>query len=458
MFMTLQTLNSQQKLRQRILESLKEIITDKSYYNLFFKDTYIYAVDGNRIIVCCDNNVSLIEVIKYSDIITEKIREVTETDFSIEFVSKKDLESKNKKDILGSTYTQPFFKNAKLEPSFTFDTFVVGEANNDATQAAYVISRNPGQFYNPLFIFGDSGLGKTHLLNAIGNYIKHKFITLKVLCIGANDFLTEYVSYTRDTKNKEDLQGFLKNYDVLLLDDIQMLEGRIKTLEFFFDIFQHFIQNKKQIVLTSDRKPSELQGISDRLITRFMDGLTIQITKPDISLIEDILKKKIEFNKMDLNSFDNDAISFIANNFQNNVRELNGALTRILFFNTLNGITHVTLETAQNALADLVNVKSNKNKSSLTPETIISVVSNYYHLSKSQITGKLRREDIAIARHIAIYLIRTYLDIPYKQIGKYFSDKDHSTVMSSVKKVENKLKTDTQYQTVVNEIKTRLNL
>ena len=218
------------------------------------------------------------------------------------------------------------------------------------------------------------------------------------------------------------------------------------------------IQNKKQIVLTSDRKPSELQGISDRLITRFMDGLTIQITKPDFSLIEDILKKKIEFNKMDLNTFDNDAISFIANNFQNNVRELNGALTRILFFNTLNGITHVTLETAQNALADLVNVKSNKNKSSLTPETIISVVSNYYHLSKSQITGKLRREDIAIARHIAIYLIRTYLDIPYKQIGKYFSDKDHSTVMSSVKKVENKLKTDIQYQTVVNEIKTRLNL
>ncbi len=454
--MELSSLNAQQQLWDRVLNNIKSQFTNANYFNLIFKDTYIYTVSEGVILVACNNAVSYAELNKYSDRIEEIIQEMSGTNFSVQFLTKNTINSsKNKKELLSSATTPVFFKDSKLEPSFTFENFVVGLSNEDAQKAALAVSENPGALYNPLFIYGDAGLGKTHLLNAIGNHLKEKSFSTRVLCVGSQNFLQEYVTFTKDSKKSEDLQTFLKNYDVLLIDDIQMLNDKKKTLEFFFDIFQYFIQNDKQIVLTSDRPPSDLEGIDNRLISRFMDGLTMQITKPDLDMVITILKKKIEFNNFNVSDFDEDAILYIAQNFQTNVRELNGAFTRVMFYNNLHPTDHFTLQAVQDILGDLAS-KALAPRGALTETRILSAVANYYGISSKQISGTFRNQKFVVPRHIAIYLIRDMLGTPYKKIGQLFSNRDHSTIISSIKKVEDALKTDTDYQQVVNDLKQRL--
>ena len=455
--MDLGSLNAQQQLWDRTLKNIQPQIGNTNYFNLVFKDTYIYTVSDGVVLVACENAVSLAELNKYHDLIEHNIQELSGTNFTVQFLTKNAITTaKNKKELLSTATTPTFFKDSRLEPTFTFNNFVVGVSNADAQKAAIAVSENPGVLYNPLFIYGDSGLGKTHLLNAIGNLIKENSIGKKVLCIGSQSFLQEYVTFTKDAKKSEDLQTFLKSYDVLLMDDIQMLNDKRKTLEFFFEIFQYFIQNDKQIVLTSDRLPSELEGIDNRLVSRFMDGLTMQVTKPDLETVVTILKKKIEFNKFKVADFDEDAILFIAQNFQTNVRELNGAFTRILFYNNLHQIEHFTLEAVQEILGDLTQNKGSTPKGAITEQKILSTVANYYGISIKQLTGTLRNQKFVIPRHIAIYLIRDMLNTPYKKIGQLFTNRDHSTIISSIRKVDDALKTDKDYQQVVNELKVRL--
>jgi chromosomal replication initiator protein len=320
-----------------------------------------------------------------------------------------------------------------------------------------MIASNPGKLfnYNPLFIYSHSGLGKTHLLHAIGNYVKDNAPALKVLYITTDDFVDEFIKYVHGDRESENLKDFFKAIDVLMVDDIQFLSDKTKTEEMFFHIFNALVNAGKQIILTSDRHPTELRGLEARLVTRFGSGLTMNITKPDQATCVEILKRKIETNGLDSKSFDHDVLDFFAERFSNNVRELEGALNRLLFYViNIKQAKHIDMALAIESVQPLIG--PNGPKTGVTETKIITTVADYYNLTPNQLTGKIRTSQIAMARHIAMYLIRTMLDLPFLKIGSLFGGKDHSTVMNAVSKVEKSLKNDQSLIAAIDTLQKRL--
>ena len=316
-------------------------------------------------------------------------------------------------------------------------------------------SANPGKMFNPLFIYSDSGLGKTHLLHAMGNYIKKNSPAAKVLYISTDDFVDEFIHYVHGDKDSESLKDFFKKVDFLLVDDIQFLADKTKTEEMFFHIFNNLVSAGKQIVLTSDRHPTDLKGLESRLVSRFSSGLTVNITKPDLETSKAILRKKITANNLDINRFDDEVITFFADKFSNNVRELEGALNRLLFYIiNIRETNHVTMEIAAESVQPLIDNEEMKTK--LSKEKVINVVADYYNLTPSQLAGRIRTQQIALARHISMYLIRELLDVPFAKIVQSFCGKDHSTLINAINKFEKQLKTDAALQTAVKELRKRL--
>ena len=276
----------------------------------------------------------------------------------------------------------------------------------------------------------------------------------KVLYITAEDFVDEYVRFsTKRDKNNVSMKDFFITVDVFLIDDIQFLAEKTQTCEMFFHIFNLLVSNNKQIVITSDRDPKKLEGLEERLVSRFSSGLTVSIKVPEIDTLMNILKLKIKASGHDLNLFPDDVLLYLAQNNSKNVRELEGALNRIVFYNMINkNPGPITMDLVHQAFDNEV-VKDHKE--SLSPEKIISTTASYYNLAPSQLTSKVRINQITFARQIAIYLCRELLDIPFSQIGKIFS-RDHSTIMSSVQKVENLLKDDNQTIHAINQLKDQL--
>ena len=326
--MTINTLNDMSVLWQKVLHELSKEI-DKTICDSFLNESYIHSIEGDKILVSCNSNLAAtILSQQYSDLVNEVVNNITGTNFKVIFINHEELKDNSISEI-ESRNNRVFFKGCSIDPSFTFDNFVTGPSNKEATQASLFVASAPGKCYNPLFIYGGSGLGKTHLLNAISNFLKERNPSLKILYVTAQDFFYQYVDYVKGQDKNEELSKYIKDHDILLVDDIQMLRGKDKTLEFFFNIFQHFIQNKKQIILTSDKTPNELSGVDARLVSRFMDGLTVQINKPTQEMCENILKKKIVGANLSVDDFDNDVISFMAQKFTSSVRELNGALKEL---------------------------------------------------------------------------------------------------------------------------------
>ncbi len=337
-----------------------------------------------------------------------------------------------------------------IKPEFTFDNFVVGPNNRESHAAALATASMPTQcFYNPLFIYGNSGLGKTHLLNAIGNHIKKNTPEVRVKYTGCNDFVNAYIKGLRENKIDE-FNQFYRDVDVLLVDDIQFLAGKQKSHEMFFHLFNDLVDNKKQIVITSDRHPSELQGLEDRLVSRFESGLSVGIDTPEFETARAILESKIS-NLEDTSNLDDDVINYIASRYNSDVRKLEGALNRLMFYSITfgDGSNRITIDTALNAFKGLDSLKPGEE---LTLEKIKQVVADYYGLTKQQLVSKSRTSNIATARHIAIYLCRKHLDMPFAKIGEGFGKRDHSTVMSSYDKVNKLLTKDDAYQLAIKEI------
>lgn len=451
--MTINTLNDMSVLWQKVLHELSKEI-DKTICDSFLNESYIHSIEGDKILVSCNSNLAAtILSQQYSDLINEVVNNITGTNFKVIFINHEELKDNSISEI-ESRNNRVFFKGCSIDPSFTFDNFVTGPSNKEATQASLFVASAPGKCYNPLFIYGGSGLGKTHLLNAISNFLKERNPSLKILYVTAQDFFYQYVDYVKGQDKNEELSKYIKDHDILLVDDIQMLRGKDKTLEFFFNIFQHFIQNKKQIILTSDKTPNELSGVDARLVSRFMDGLTVQINKPTQEMCENILKKKIVGANLSVDDFDNDVISFMAQKFTSSVRELNGALNRIIFIKNIRHSTRVDLDLAYEALGDLISVKDVQN--TINEQKILNCVALYYNLSVSQITGKLKTGQIVIARHIAIYLIRNMLDVSLNKIGQIFSNRDHTTIMHSISAVDKMLKTDPETKNVIDTLKAKI--
>ena len=456
------TLTETTKLWNKTLARVKDIIKDNNSFEYFLANTYIYKIENGNIILVADKRVAkpVIEG-KYLKLLQDTVSDLSDERYTITVVLEEELKSEPVKVSATTKVEVPaeetvFFANASIKPTLTFNNFVVGEFNKDAHKAALFVAKNGGSLFNPLFIYSHSGLGKTHLLQAIGNEIKaSRMPDAKILYITANDFVEEYIKYVKAEKNRQSLKDFFKGVDILLLDDVQFLSGKVNTEEMFFYIYQDMINAGKRIIITSDRQPNELKGIEDRLITRFTQGLTVKINDPDIDTCVEILKTKIVENGMDLEKFDANVIYFLAEKFSRDVRELEGALNSLLFVcMSLMDEEKITMDVAIKAVSSIKGGKNIANQ--LSEQKIINTVADYYNLTPSQITGQVRTGQIALARHISMYLIRKHLDVPLTKIGAMFGGKDHTTVMNGVQKVDKELKTNKQLQDAIAELEERL--
>jgi len=447
-----QTVSEITALWEGIKNKIQERLNNPEIFQSFFEDTYIDSIkDGTMYVVANSGLASTILSTKYKDLIDDCIKEATQSNFLVSFILKEDIAKKEAKE----PQKPSFFADSHLNKDYTFRNFVVGDSNREAYQAALLTVQTPGSLYNPLFIYGGSGLGKTHLLSAVGNAYKEKNPSANVLYVTSEDFFDEYIKFVNGEKQGDELRDFFKkNVDMLLVDDIQLLKGRQKTEQTFFSVFNSLVSNGKQIILTSDTHPSKMDGFDARLLTRFDQGLTLSINPPDQTTAENILKLKIEALQLPLERFDPEVISFFASRFSNNVRELEGRLTRLIFFTSIHPCDHITLEIAKTAVQS--DLEAIDDKAKLSEEKIVNAVASYYCLSPAQLTGRIRTNQIAMARHIAMYLVRTMLDLPFTKIGDYFGGKDHATVMNGVQKVEKNLKLDKDLRNAVNELHSKL--
>ncbi|MCD8209508.1 MAG: chromosomal replication initiator protein DnaA [Coprobacillus sp.] len=443
------------KLWTRVLSYIKGTLNDDMLYDSFFKDLYVEKVENGAVTVVADSQLAVqLLSTQYTSLVEAALKDLADSKVKVNFVTKDDLKESSWSEE--TQKTPAFFSSSVLNEELTFENFVVGQFNREAYQAATLIATNPGRMYNPLFIYSPSGLGKTHLINAVGNHIVKNNARQRVLCISADAFVDEYVRFVRVDSDGESIKDFFKGVDVLLVDDIQFLAEKVKTQEMFFYIFSDLVKAGKQIVITSDRQPNELKGLEERLVTRFNQGLVVSIRNPDKDSCIEILKTKIQEAGLDVDTFDESVLYFVADRFSSNIRELEGALNRLIFYAVnIKKDEHVTMEVAMDALQSLSGGRSLMN--TINEQKIIDIVADYYKLSPAQLTGRVRTGQIALARHIAMYLIRSLItDVSLKKIGDMFGGKDHTTVINGVERVEKGLKTDAVLKQAVDELTRRI--
>lgn len=446
-----ETITELQNLWSAINKNLRDNVEDVRFFDVFLAESYIHSFEGNKMIVAVNSNLAAnLLSTKYINVIQDSVKSVIGKNVNVTFDVPDNLKS------VAPVEEKPlYFRNSIVNPNLVFDNFVTGPSNIEAKQAALYISSNPGAGFNPLFIYSNPGLGKTHLLQGIANSIRANFPGKKALYCGALDFLQEVVDTAQGKKEIEALKKFVCSHDVLLIDDIQMLSGKDITLAFFFEIFNKMLLSGKQVVITCDKAPSEIKGFDERLRSRFDSGLTVTISQPEVPTCVAILKSKIENSPLPIDSIDPRVLDFIGEKFSRNIREIDSALNRLIWYVTIYKPTkYIDMQTAMDALQNLINVKDAKTK--LSEQKIINVVAEYYNCTPTELTGPSRASNIALPRHVAMYLIRMMLDVPFTKIGYIFGGKDHSTVMSGVNKVEKSLKTSINLQTAVNEIKSKL--
>lgn len=438
-----------------LLEIEKSI--DGIVFNTYFKESDIYKItNNNKVLVKVDNNLQKMVFMEMLDLIVEKTSLVLEEKYSVEVYNKDELETllESEQSDTSKFMTLPLDVDFRdnIQEQYTFDNFVVGDSNKESHSAALASALSPGHFYNPLFIYGNSGLGKTHLLHSIGNYAKKNKKDLKLLYITSNDFITRVV--TSFKKNQiEEFKQEMYNLDILLVDDIQFLAGKDKSHEIFFYIFNELVNNKKQIVLTSDKHPTEIKGLEERLISRFYSGLSVGLDSPEFEVARAILLKKLELQMINPDNIDDDVLSYLATHFSKDVRKLEGALNRLIFYSiNFADNDRITMEVATRAFHN----HTNRERDTLSVDSIKDTVATYYGLTVKQIDSKNRTRIIVNARHIAMYLIRKHLDISFSKIGDEIGGRDHSTVVSAYDKIQKLLKNESSYQVAINEIERKI--
>lgn len=342
-------------------------------------------------------------------------------------------------------------KNPFVE-KFTFDNFVVGKSNQFVYAAARTVAEHPGKRYNPLFIYGGVGLGKTHLLHAIGNFVRENYPELKIEYVPFGKFTSDYISSLQSPSKTQavmEFRGKYRNLDVLMVDDIQLISNKKETQEEFFLTFNDLIMSNKQVIICSDRPPKEISTLEDRLRSRFSSGLIHDIQKPEIETRIAILQKKSQLEKY---YAEDDVIEYIAEHVDSSVRDLEGKLSEVYFLATLSGKKVATMEEAE----EIFKNQKEEIKNDLTADRIISTVCDYFNVSHNDITGKKKNKEIVEPRMIAIYLISELLNMPLKNIGGLFGGKDHTTIMHSRDKITEELKTNKKTQTLVDNIRNML--
>ncbi len=376
----------------------------------------------------------------YRDLIQDSLNKITGTNFELEFYLENEIEKfeKEKKETMDEEKEKNLPKQkSNLNSNYLFDNFIVGNSNKFAQAAALSVAENPGKIYNPLFIYGNSGLGKTHLMHAIGNYIVQNS-TKKVLYVTSDQFRDDFVGINRKDKDGtnfnyvEFFKNKYRNIDVLIIDDIQFLGGATQTQQEFFHTFTNLYNDSKQIIVSSDRSPNDLKLLEERLRTRFCWGLTVNIGPPDFELRKEILRKKIVAGNFE-EEIPEEVIEYIASNMGSDVRQLEGSITRLIAYSTIMGGSKINLNLAIEALKDFIN-KGISEKNDIAK--IQKTVAEFFQISAEDIRSKKRSSNIAFPRQIAMYLCRKLTSESFPKIGTEFGGKDHSTVMHSVEKIE----------------------
>ena len=445
----------------KFLETIKQEVSSISY-NTWFAETELHDMNNGkaRVIVPMPIHKKHLSD-SYKEMATRIFNEITGSNFEFEFLLKDEIDDDNSSNVqkeppieeVGVPYNNPIASN--LKPNYTFDTFTVGNSNKFAHAAALSVAENPGKMYNPLFIYGSSGLGKTHLMHAIGNYIVQNS-NKKVLYVTCEQFRDDFIGISRrmeENGNNFDYVDYFKNkyrnIDVLMIDDIQFLGGATSTQQEFFHTFNTLYSDNKQIVITSDRSPDDLKLLEDRLRTRFCWGLTVDIYPPDFELRINILKKKIAGGAINQEIPDN-VIEYIASNMGSDVRQLEGSINRLLAYSTIMGGSKIDLDLAIEALKDYTNTGiSEKNNI----RKIQKAVAEYFQISVDDMKSKKRSANLAFPRQVAMYLCRQLTDESFPKIGTEFGGKDHSTVMHSCDKIEAEMKVNKELVKTIENIK-----
>ncbi|MDK0616072.1 chromosomal replication initiator protein DnaA [Clostridium perfringens] len=397
---------------------------------------------------------------RYKDLLIQALKIVTSRKFKIEFYLESDLEEEkeneekqkeekkeNTNDVDASIVVSDEM-SATLNPKYTFQSFVIGNSNRFAHAASLAVAESPAKAYNPLFIYGGVGLGKTHLMHAIGHYILQENPKAKVVYVSSEKFTNELINAIKDDKNEE-FRNKYRKVDVLLIDDIQFIAGKERTQEEFFHTFNALHEENKQIILSSDRPPKEIPTLEDRLRSRFEWGLIADIQPPDFETRMAILKKKADVEGLNV---PNEVMVYIATKIKSNIRELEGALIRIIAYSSLTN-RDVSVDLASEALKDII---SNKESAPVTVKTIQESVANYYNLRIEDLKSQRRTRNIAYPRQIAMYLSRKLTDMSLPKIGEEFGGRDHTTVIHAYEKISENLKTDEGLQSMINDITKKL--
>lgn len=416
-------------------------------FNTWIKPLKVYSVEGNIVTILVPseqvglNYINKRYKLPLQVVICEYLGIENIDDCEIKFILSDDIKKQAPKKTVSNNAR---FEQANLNPRYTFDTFVVGSNNKFAHAASLAVAESPGEIYNPLFIYGDVGLGKTHLMHSIARFILDHNPDSKVLYVTSEVFTNELIEALRNGNNTTTSQfrDKYRNIDVLLIDDIQFIIGKDATQEEFFHTFNTLHSAKKQIIISSDKPPKDMEILEDRIRSRFEWGLIADISSPDYETRVAILKNKEEMDGYEVNE---DVIKYIATNIKSNIRELEGSLNKVMAFANLEK-REVTVELAEQVLKDIISPDQQK---VLTPEYIISTVAEHYDITVDDLKGNKRNSKIVIPRQIAMYLCREMIDIPLKSVGKCLGNRDHTTVMHGCEKIEHELQTsDTMKNTI----------
>jgi len=444
---------SPELLWQETLEKLKTELSKPSF-ETWFSSTRLYLIDGDTIVISVPNEFAKdwLES-RYSALIRSSVQSIIGHSVSLRFIIPSPEGSYTEDTVLSQpvipiTPKLPEVLPNSLNNKYTFDTFVIGNSNRFAHAASLAVAESPAKSYNPLFIYGGVGLGKTHLMHAIGHHILQRSPNTKVLYVSSEKFTNELIDSIRD-ENSIEFRNHYRNVDILLIDDIQFLAGKERTQEEFFHTFNALHEANKQIIISSDRPPKEIPTLEDRLRSRFEWGLITDIQAPDLETRIAILRKKAMLENLQV---PNEVMVYIADKIHSNIRELEGALIRVMAFASLSSIP-ITTDVAIEALKDILPANNIKQ---ITIEIIQQSVAGYFHLSPSEFKAKKRTRAVAFPRQIAMYLSRELTDSSLPKIGDEFGGRDHTTVMHAHDKITKAILSDPSLEKKVNEMIQRI--
>lgn len=440
---------------EQILQTVqKEHDISQISFDTWLKPLELCAVEGNKLYILVPSEQLGLNYItkRYELPLKVAITEITGIEYELVFVLKEQAKALRNPPAKKQAVSNELAERSNLNPTYTFDTFVVGSNNRFAQSASLAVAESPGESYNPLYIYGGPGLGKTHLMHSIGNFILEQNPSFRVLYVTSEEFTNEVIESIR-TGNATAMTKLREKYrtvDVLMIDDIQFIIGKESTQEEFFHTFNVLHSAGKQIILTSDKPPKEMETLEERIQSRFEWGLMADIGVPDYETRMAILRRKVETDEIELSD---DILDYIANNIKSNIRELEGALNKLLAYGNLVK-TEITMEIA---MKELQNIITPDKPREVTPQLIIEVVSEHCQISLEQMISKNRSNAVVRPRQIAMYLCKNMTDIPLETIGTLLGGRDHSTIIHGIKKITEEYETNETTRTLIETIKKKIN-